>query len=66
MRVILQLRKLRLLKGLSQEELSERSNISKHILIGLENGDITITTTKTLLKIAEVLNCSVNQFFLHN
>lgn len=64
--MILQLRKLRLLKGLSQEELSERSNISKHILIGLENGDITITTTKTLLKIAEVLNCSVNQFFLHN
>lgn len=46
--MLLQIRKQRLLKGLTQEELSRRSKISKRVIVGLENGKITVTTTKTL------------------
>lgn len=60
----LQIRKQRLLKGLTQDELSVRSKISKNIIIGLESGEITITTSKTLVRIAEALKCSVSQIFL--
>ena len=52
------------LKGLTQEELSRRSKISKSIIVGLENGKITVTTTKTLVRIAEALECSISKFFL--
>ncbi|WP_368491780.1 helix-turn-helix domain-containing protein [Phascolarctobacterium succinatutens] len=62
--VLLQIRKQRLLKGLTQEELSRRSKISKSIIIGLENGKITVTTTKTFVRIAEALECSISKFFL--
>ena len=62
--MLLQIRKQRLLKGLTQEELSRRSKISKSIIIGLENGKITVTTTKTLVRIAEALECSISKFFL--
>lgn len=60
----LQIRKQRLLKGLTQEELSIRSKVSKKVIVGLENGGITITTSKTLVRIAEALKCSVSQIFL--
>ena len=62
--MLLQIRKQRLLKGLTQEELSRRSKISKSIIIGLENGKITVTITKTLVRIAEALECSIRKFFL--
>lgn len=61
--MLLQIRKQRLLKGLTQEELSRRSKISKSIIVGLENGKITVTTTKTLVRIAEALECSISKFF---
>ena len=57
--MLLQIRKQRLLKGLTQEELSRRSKISKSII-----GKITVTTTKTLVRIAEALECSISKFFL--
>lgn len=60
----LQIRKQRLLKGLTQDELSVRSKVSKNIIIRLESGEITITTSKTLVRIAEALKCSVSQIFL--
>lgn len=60
----LQIRKQRLLKGLTQDELSVRSKVSKNIIIGLDSGEITITTSKTLVRIAEALKCSVSQIFL--
>ncbi len=60
----LQIRKQRLLKGLTHEELSIRSKVSKKVIVGLENGEITITTSKILVRIAKVLKCSVSQIFL--
>lgn len=50
--------------GISQAELAERSQVSRTIISGLENGNIRVTTTETLLKIAKALNCKVADIFL--
>lgn len=49
--------------GLTQEELAERSGVSRAILSGLESGRIKVTTTQTLIRIAKALNCSVTDIF---
>lgn len=49
--------------GMSQEELSEKSGVSRTIISGLESGTITTTTTKTLVKIAEALGLKVSDIF---
>lgn len=50
--------------GISQEELSKKSGVSRTIISGLETGVIDTTTTKTLLCIAEALECKVSDIFL--
>ena len=50
--------------GMSQEELAERSQVSRTIISGLENGNIKVTTTETLLKISSALKCKVRDIFL--
>ena len=50
--------------GISQEELSKKSGVSRTIISGLESGTITTTTTKTLAKIAEALGLKVSDIFL--
>lgn len=37
--------------GMSQVELSEKANVSRTIISGLENGTIKVTTTETLSQI---------------
>ncbi len=49
---------------ISQEELSKRSGVSRTIISGLESGTIRVTTTETLLKLANALNCTVAEIFL--
>lgn len=49
--------------GVSQEELSKKSGVSRTIISGLESGAITTTTTKTLSKIAEALDVRVSEIF---
>ena len=39
--------------GMSQDELSKKSGVSRTIISGLETGTINVTTTRTLKKIAE-------------
>lgn len=51
-------------RGMSQSELAERSQVSRTIISGLESGNIKVTTTETLLKIAGALNCKVQDIFL--
>lgn len=51
-------------KEMSQEQLSERANVSRTIISGLENGTITVTSTRTLEKIAEALDKTVSDIFL--
>ena len=50
--------------GMTQEELAEKSGVSRTIISGLENGTERATTTKTLLKLASALKTTVDQFFL--
>ena len=50
--------------GVTQEELAEKSGISRGTISALENGTARATTTKTLLKIASALDTTVDQIFL--
>lgn len=49
---------------MSQVELSERAKVSRGIISGLESGSITVTTTDTLVKIADALGKKVSEIFL--
>lgn len=50
--------------GISQEELSKKSGVSRTIISALETKNDTITSTMTLLKIADALGCNVSDIFL--
>ena len=50
-------------KNLSQTELARISGVSRSIIVGLETGTYTTTTTDTLLKIAKVLDVKVQDIF---
>lgn len=49
--------------GMSQQELSEKSGVSRTIISGLESGRIKVTSTGTLLKIALAMNVEVGDIF---
>ena len=50
---------------MSQQELAEKSGVSRATLSGLENGKIEVTTTETLIKIATALEKKVSDIFLN-
>ena len=50
-------------KGMTQEELSIASGVSRATIIGLENGKITNTKTETLRKLASALNITMDVLF---
>jgi transcriptional regulator with XRE-family HTH domain len=50
-------------KGLSQEELAERANVSRTTIWNLETNPVAQTNTKTLVKIANALGCSIGDIF---
>ncbi|MBD9219791.1 MAG: XRE family transcriptional regulator [Clostridiales bacterium] len=50
-------------KGISQEELSILSGVSRATISGLESGRITVTTTDTLQKISKALGETVSEIF---
>lgn len=50
--------------GMSQEELSEKAGVSRVIISKLENDEKVVTTTSTLLSIADAMNCRVSDIFL--
>ena len=54
------IREVREAKNISQEELSQKSGVSRSIISALENGK-TNTTSKTLANIAKALGVSVDQ-----
>ena len=57
------LREYRKKKGLTQQKLADKANVSRSIIIGLERGTIATTTTDTLLKLSTALNATVPQIF---
>ena len=49
--------------GMSQTQLSKKSGISRATIWMLESGEDKITTTKTLSKIAEAMNVTIDELF---
>ena len=49
--------------GLTQEELSLKSGVSRGTICALESNREKTTTTKTLVKIADALNTTVDALF---
>lgn len=50
---------------MSQVDLAQKAKVSRTIISGLESGAITVTTTETLLKLAEALNTKISDIFLN-
>ena len=57
------LKSLREQKGLSQEELASRADVSRTTIWNLETNPHADTTTKTLQKIADALGYTVADIF---
>lgn len=57
------LKEIREEQGMSQEELSRESNVSRTTISELENGKIDVITNVTLEKIAKALNKKVVDIF---
>lgn len=53
-------------KHMSQEELAEKSGVSRGIISALETGKATVTTNLTMKKIAQALDKSVSEIFFEN
>ncbi len=51
--------------NMTQEELAERSGVSRGTISALESGEDKTTTTKTLLKLAKALNSTVDRLFFN-
>lgn len=49
--------------GMTQEELSEKSGVSRTTISGFENGTIEITTNTTMDKISTALNKKAKTVF---
>ena len=57
------IRELREAMKMTQEELADKSGVSRGTISALENGYMRNTTSKTLLKLAQALNTSVDRIF---
>lgn len=60
------IKKLREQQGLTQNELSTKSGVSRNLIARLESGDIQNTTTDTLFKIANALEVRVENLFFND
>lgn len=57
------IKEVREAKGITQEQLSVKSGISRATISALENGTARTTTTKTLVSIAVALGVSLDKIF---
>lgn len=57
------IKEVREAQKMTQEELSNKSGVSRGTISALENGSVRTTTTKTLVKLSLALGVSVDQIF---
>lgn len=57
------LKEIREEKGVTQEELAEKSGVSRGTISAIENGTSRATTTKTLVALARALETTVESIF---
>ena len=62
-RVALNLRRIRVSRGISQDNLALEANVERSYVGYLERGNKNPTVT-TLEKIAEALSCDISEFFV--
>lgn len=62
--VAYRIKELRKARGMTQEDLSASTGIARATIWKLETGADSITTTKTLAKIAEALDVTISELFL--
>lgn len=60
------LKQIREEAGMSQEELSKKSTVSRTTISELENGKTDVITNVTLEKIANALNRKVTEIFFQD
>lgn len=57
-------KEIRVKKGLSQEELANKSNISRYLISKIENGEDINLTKNTMISISKALEKSVVEVFM--
>lgn len=57
------LKNFRLQRNMTQEDLAERSGVSRQTISSIENEGVGAATTKTLAKLAEALETTVGELF---
>ncbi len=58
------IKEIRERKGMSQSELSDKAGVTRATIWKLETGENEVTTSKTLLKIADALGVTIGELFL--
>ncbi len=51
--------------GMTQEELAEKSGVSRSTISAIENNQNRTASSKTLLALAKALNTTVNRIFFN-
>nr|DAQ73721.1 MAG TPA: Helix-turn-helix XRE-family like protein [Caudoviricetes sp.] len=62
--MVLNIKRLREEKGMTQEQLAEKANVNRSLLNQLETGKLKNTSINTLQKIADTLNCKIIELFI--
>ncbi|WP_295562016.1 helix-turn-helix transcriptional regulator [uncultured Holdemanella sp.] len=57
-------KEIRIKKGLSQEELANKSNISRYLISKIENGEDVNLTKNTMISISKALEKPVIEVFM--
>ncbi len=60
------IRERRLQKNMTQEELAAKSGVSRMTIVAIESERGRQTTTGTLVKLANALECEVADIFFNN
>ena len=50
-------------RGLTQQELAEKSDVSRATIVGIENGGVKVVKTDTLMKLSNALGYPVTRIF---
>lgn len=62
--MVLNIKRVREEKGMTQEQLAEKANVNRSLLNQLETGKLKNTSINTLQKIADTLNCKITDLFI--
>lgn len=62
--MVLNIKRVREEKGMTQEQLAKKANVNRSLLNQLETGKLKNTSINTLQKIADTLNCKITELFI--